>query len=165
MRFSLIIIFLFMFSVSGCAGYKYLYDVKPYKEGYVISRNDTVIVEYTIGRDNIAPQDLKLAKERFRRRKAKVEYYYKKMDILYWPVASAISYPRAIVGVVLGVFKVPFILVSNYRYGHNPEYKNKVDRIDAEKKLKEDKDKEVWRAKLVGFIKQDLEKEESYVNK
>lgn len=159
MRFFLVIILLSVFSISGCASYKYLYDVKPYKEGYVISRNDTVIAEYTIGKNNLAPQALELAKERFKRRRAKVDYYYKKMDILYGPILSAMSYPRAIVGMITGVFKLPFILVSNYRYVHNAEYKKKVDKKDAERKLKEDKDKEVWRAKLGGYIKQDLEKE------
>lgn len=153
------------FMCSGCASYTYLYDVKPYRDGYIVSRNDTVIAEYTIGKDNKAPAEVKLAQERFKRRRNDVESYYKKMGVLYAAFGSSLAYPRAIIGSVAGVFKLPFILVSDYRYEHNPEYRKKIDQRDLEKKIGEDREREIWRAKLDGYIKEDLEKEENKISK
>ena len=64
--------------LSGCATYKFQKGPAPYDKGYVASYDGKIIPEYTIGQANSAPE-LDLAKERFKRRRAKVEYYYKKM--------------------------------------------------------------------------------------
>lgn len=147
---------LFIFMTSGCANYKYMRGVNPYGDGYIVLRNNTVISEYTIGRDNKAPQDLNLAKERFKERRTKVEYYYKKMDILYTPLKTFISYPFSLVGAIVGIFKLPFIIVSDYRYEHNPEYKKKIDTREAQKKKKENEQRQKLQDELSTFIEREL---------
>lgn len=149
-----------MFFICGCVNYKYLYGVKSYGDGYVVSRNNTVIAEYTIGIDNKAPQDLDLAKERFQRRRGKVEYYYREMDIFYRPLSSFLSYPRAIFGAFCGVFKLPFIIVSDYRYEHNPKYRKIIDDRDAAEIKKERDKRESLEDEFSAFIKRDLNIEE-----
>ncbi len=132
----LISLLLLVFVASGCASYKYGSGIKPYGKGYVVLRNNTVIPEYTLGGDNKAPLDLDLEKERFKSRRSKVEYYYKKLNIIYSIYSSFITYPAAIVGMVGGVFKLPFIFVSDYRYEHNPEYRKKIDAKELERRIK-----------------------------
>jgi hypothetical protein len=147
------------FVFSGCASYKYTTGVNPYGEGYVVLRNGTVIPEYTIGKDNKAPQDLELAEERFKSRRTKVEYYYKKMDIIYSQLSAFVTYPAALVGMIGGVFKLPFILASDYRYEHNPEYRKKVDAKELERRIRDAKERKSQEDKLKNFIKQELEEE------
>lgn len=147
------------FVSSGCASYKYKTGIKPYGEGYMVSRNNTVIPEYTVGGENKAPLDLDLAKSRFKSRRSKVEYYYKKMNIIYSIYSSFVTYPTAIVGMVGGVFKLPFIFVSNYRYEHNPEYRKKIDALEMERRIRDAREREALKEKLNNFIAQELEKE------
>jgi len=64
---------------AGCAPYKLQRGAPPYDKGYAAARDGKVIPEYTVGKDNTLPADIKLAQARFRRRKARVEDYYKKM--------------------------------------------------------------------------------------
>jgi len=154
---SIAILLLFMFTAPGCVSYKYLQGVKPYGDDYVVSRNDTLIPEYTIGRDKKAPLDSSSAEERFKRRRAKVEYYYKKMDIFYDPLVSFASYPLSLVSMITGIFKLPFIAVSDYRYEHNPEYRKRIDKLEADKKRKEDEQRQKLQDELNAFIKRDLE--------
>lgn len=153
------LILIFVLVLSGCASYKYSSGVKPYGEGYVVARNNTVIPEYTIGVENKAPLDLGLAKERFKARRGKVEYYYKKMEIIYNQLSAFMAYPSFIWGMVTGVFKLPFILASNYRYERNAAYRKKIDARDMEKRLSEERKRKELEDKLNNFIKQELEKE------
>jgi hypothetical protein len=160
-KLNFILIFILLFIFSGCANYKYTYGIAPYSDGYVVLRNNTLIPEYTIGRDKKAPKDLSLAKERFQRRRAKVEYYYKKMNVLYNPFSSLITYPLSLIGLISGIFKLPFIIISDYRYEHDPEYRERIDRLEEEKMKKEKEKRERLRKELDAFIMQDLQLEES----
>lgn len=80
MKKILILIALVVF-LSGCATYKFQRGLKPYDKGYVVSRDDYTIVEYTIGKNNSVP-DLGLARQRFKKRRNIVEHYYKKMGYI-----------------------------------------------------------------------------------
>jgi len=75
-----VLLFLFLI-LSGCATYKFQKGQSPYDKGYVASRDDRVLLEYTVGKDDSVP-DLGLAKERFKKRKGMVEHYYKKMGYI-----------------------------------------------------------------------------------
>ena len=77
MRKVILLVLLVVF-LSGCATYKFQRGKEPYHKGYVVSRDDYIIPEYTTGKDNSVP-NLEIAKKRFKKRKATVEYYYKKM--------------------------------------------------------------------------------------
>lgn len=79
MKKHIAVLFAALLLLSGCATYKFEHGKTPYDKGYVVARDRDVIPEYTIGKDNSAP-DLSLARERFRRRRKTVEQYYKKMD-------------------------------------------------------------------------------------
>lgn len=125
----------------------------------MVSRNGTVMPEYTTGKDDMAPLELELAKKRFKARNAKVAHYYKKMGLIYNLSSSFIAYPVSFVGVAASVFKIPFILVSDYRYEHSPEYKKKIDALEMERVIKEKRAQQKLRDELNAFIKQELEKE------
>lgn len=161
----LIMALLILFTLSGCASYKYTSGGKPYGEGYIVLRNNTAIADYTIGKDNKAPLDLDLAKERFKKRRAQVECYYKKMGIIYSPYSSFVTYPAAIIGMVGGIFKLPFILVSDYRYEHNPEYRKKIDALEMERRIEDMKKRQELQDRLNNFIKKEIEKEDALKGK
>ncbi|MFQ5681303.1 MAG: hypothetical protein ACE5GG_04565 [Candidatus Omnitrophota bacterium] len=144
---------------SGCAHYKYFSDAKGYGKGFVVSRNGTVIPEYTFGKEKDFPGDVELARARFRRRRRKVEYFYKKMDFLYHPFWTSLSYPYALVGMVFGVMRFPFIIIADYRYEHDAVYRMKVDNLQAQRSRRENQRRLRWRRALGEFIKQDLERE------
>ncbi|MBL7132321.1 MAG: hypothetical protein ISS45_13155 [Candidatus Omnitrophica bacterium] len=154
--FVLLILGLFL---SGCATYKFNYGEKPYDKGYVISRDDYTILEYTIGRDNSVP-DLKLAEGRFNRRRKIVEHYYKKIGRIennfkknVWGQFSLF------LGVLGGVFHFPFFAISDYKYEHNPEYRERIDKLDEERDAREQARIKKLKDKLNTYIQQDLAKE------
>ncbi|MDD5115647.1 MAG: PKD domain-containing protein [Candidatus Omnitrophica bacterium] len=146
--------------LSGCATYKFQKGSAPYDKGYVVSYDGKVIPEYTVGKNNSVP-DMGLAKERFKRRRSTVEYYYKKMgdiesrfkEILWDPPAMAIDF-------IGGVLRWPFIAVSDYKYNRNPGYREKVDRLDEEKDELEKTRVNDLRSKLKVYIEEDLAREE-----
>lgn len=119
--------------LSGCATYNFHYGKAPYDKGYVASRDNYPILEYTIGKDNSVP-DLNLAKERFNRRRKIVEHYYKKMGYIENHFKMALWDPCVMfLKLIGGVFRLPFIAISDYKYGHKPEYKAKIDRLQEVK--------------------------------
>ena len=146
---------------SGCATYKFSYGKPPYDKGYMVSRDNRAIAEYTIGKDNSVPADIGLAKQRFKRRKGIVEYYYKYMgDIqnnftkfVWGPIAQFMG------GAIIGVFKLPFVIISDYRYDNNPKYREKITRLDEEEEAREKARIEKLKDKLNVYIQQDLAKE------
>jgi len=145
--------------LSGCATYKFQKGAAPYDKGYVASYDGKPIPEYTLGQNNSVP-DLALAKERFNRRRSKVEYYYKKMGKiearfkeLFWdPPAMCLDF-------ICGIFRWPFVAVADYKYNRNPQYKEKVDRMDEQKDELDKARINDLKAKLKAYIDEDLLKE------
>jgi hypothetical protein len=152
-----IILFLTVLILAGCATYKFQRAEAPYDKGYVVSKNDYTILEYTIGKDNSVPQDLDLAKARFDRRRKTVEEHYEKMGYIenrfkeiFW------NPPAMLVKTIGGMLYLPVYAVSEYRSAHNPEYRQKIEKIEEEKQAKEDARKKELREGLNAYIQQDL---------
>jgi len=156
-----ILLFLILNLLSGCASYKYQKSqAAAGNTGYLVARDDKVIPEYTIGPDKTYP-DLKLAQERFKRRKAMVEYYYKNMNYIMNRFHEGVDvYGGLVLGMATAPFRTPFVAVADYRYNHNPQYREKVDAIYA----KEDADEEARIARLKialdNYMKNDFALEE-----
>lgn len=148
-----------VFFLSGCAAYKFQRGKKPYEQGYVVSRDDYAILEYTIGKDNTVP-GINLAEGRFNRRKKTVEDYYKKMGYIENRFKMAFWNPAVFfLGIVKGVFKLPFIAISDYRYEHNPEYRQKMIRLEEEKETRQKLRLKKLKEELNSYIQQDLAQE------
>lgn len=160
MRKILILLFV-TFILSGCATYKFQ---KPNatgegSQGYLASYNGDPILEYTVGKDKSLP-DLTLAKERFKRRRAKVEYYYKKMDLIESRVKEVFWEPPAMmVDFLWGVLRWPVIAVKDYKYHRNLKYQERVDKLDEQKEELEKARIAGLREKLAVYITEDLAKE------
>jgi hypothetical protein len=156
-----ILIFAFcILNFMGCATYKFQRGSEPpYNKGYVALRDDRVIPEYTIGKDNSVP-DLELAKERFQRRRDTVEYYYKKMGSIENHLKMFLwDPPVMLVKVIGGVFQLPFIAISDYRYQHNPAYKERVRKIEEERDAREETRIKKLKDELDVYIQKDLASE------
>jgi len=152
----LMILVLFL---SGCASYHYHHGQPPYDKGYVVSRDDFTIVEYTLGENDSVPVR-SLAKERFTRRRNTVEHYYKKMGLIENHFKMAVWDPATmLLKIVGGVFRLPFIAVSDYRYEHNPQYKEKMDRLEEEKEAKEEARVAQLKKELRAYVQKDLSRE------
>jgi len=150
--------------LSGCATYKFQKPATSNAQGYLACYDGKPILEYTVGKEKSLP-DLALAKERFKRRRSTVEYYYKKMDKIesrfkeyFWDT------PKILVDLVGGVLRWPFTAVSDYKYNRNPKYKEKVDKLDEQKEELEKIRVNALNEKLAAYIVQDLNKEASQKN-
>jgi len=155
-----ILIFAFcILSFTGCATYKFQHGRAPFDKGYVASRDDYIILEYTIGKDNSVPP-LQLAKERFNRRRSTVEHYYKKMGYIENHFKMAVWDPAVLfIKLIGGVFKIPFIAISDYRYAHNPAYRERIRKIEDEKDRREEARIKELKDALNSRIQNDLAKE------
>ena len=160
MKKALVFILPAVIFLSGCATYKFQKGPSPYEKGYVALRHGQVIPEYTIGKDNVAPADEQIAKERFQRRKETVELYYKEMgNIENRFKAMFVDPPVFMLKTVGGIFRMPFIAANDYKYNHDPAYKEKVDsRENAEYKAERERLASI-KAKLKEYIQEDLKKE------
>jgi len=147
--------------LSGCATYKFSQGKPPYDKGYVASRGDYVILEYTIGRNSTVP-GLSLAKERFRRRRSIVEHYYKKMGYIenHFKMAflNPVIYSLKFIG---GFFRMPAVAISDYRYEHNPAYREKVKSREQKRDDSEAARIKNLKRELSLYIQRDLEDEGS----
>ncbi|MCX5714821.1 MAG: PKD domain-containing protein [Candidatus Omnitrophica bacterium] len=159
MKRIMLLVFLVLL-LSGCAAYRFQPGSPPYDKGYMVSRDGYSILEYTVGKDNSVPEDLALAKKRFKRRRYVVEHYYKKMGYIenrfkewFWDP------PRYFVKLVTGVFRMPGVAISDYRVRHNPKYKERVLRKEDTLDLKEETITKKLRKVLSDYIQKDLEKE------
>lgn len=153
------ILFTGVLFLSGCATYKFQYGKPPLDKGYVVARDERPILEYTVGKDNSVPR-IKLAKERFNRRKKIVEDYYKRMGVIQNHFTMAIWEPTiTFMKLVGGVFRLPFIAISDYRYEHNPKYKEKIRKVEAERDLREAERIKRLKDKLDEYVQKDLAKE------
>lgn len=145
--------------LSGCATYK-IQQSKPVNDsGFVVSRYDKVIPEYTLGINNSLP-DKKIAEERFKRRRSEVEYYYKQMGFIDNRFKQTfVEPPLTLIQFVIGIFRMPLIAVSDYKYNHNPQYKDRIDKLEDEKYNAERVHVKEFKDKLSEYIKEDLVKE------
>jgi len=147
--------------LSGCAGYRYHHGQSPYEKGYVVSRDGYTILEYTLGAGESVP-DRHLAKERFKRRRKAVENYYKKMGYIQNRFRTAVWEPwTSLWKLVGGVFRLPFIMVADYKYEHNPEYKKKVQEADLREEAEEEERIKGLQAELGEYIQEDLALEDA----
>ncbi|HNW39212.1 MAG TPA: PKD domain-containing protein [Candidatus Omnitrophota bacterium] len=152
------VLLILAFLLSGCATYKFQ---KPNSDsqGYLAYYDGYPLAEYTVGKDKSLP-DLTLAKERFKRRKSKVEYYYKKMDQIESRLKAYLWEPPAMVaGFIGGLLRWPFIAVADYKYNHNSKYKAKVDKDEEEKETLSMERVANLRKELDAYIAKDLAEE------
>ena len=146
--------------LSGCATYKFQRSQEPSVKGYLVLRDDYAIPEYTIGKDNTMPNDLESAKDRFRKRKGIVEHYYKKMGYIENRFKMAFVDPCILFAKMIGgVFRLPFIAMSDYKYEHKPAYREKVKKIEQKNDAKEELRIQKLKDKLNIYIQDDLGRE------
>ena len=146
--------------LSGCATYKFHQGRATSDKGYVVSYKGVFIPEYTQGPDKSLP-GIALAKERFKRRRATVEYYYKEMGQMHNRFQQYIWQPVTLFADFIGgIFRWPFMAVADYKYNHNPKYKEKGDRLDEQQDALEKAKLDSLKAKLSEYIKADLAKEQ-----
>jgi hypothetical protein len=157
-------VFLLAVFLSGCATYKFQHGQAPYDLGYIASRDGYSIPEYTLGKDNSVPADLRLAKQRFLRRHRVVEDYYKKMDIIENRFKMAVWDPTVmLVKLICGVFRLPFIAISDYKYDHNPVYREKIRKMEEEKDLREEARIAKFKEQLDLYVQSVLTTEKSFL--
>jgi len=155
-----ILVLLFLaFVLSGCATYKFQKSGPSGSQGYLATYDGKPILEYTVGKERSLP-DLTLAKERFKRRRAKVEYYYKNMGQIRSRMTEFFWDPPAMfVDFVWGVLRWPFIAYSDYKYNRNPKYRERVDKLDEQKDALDKARINSLRERLNAYIDEDLAKE------
>lgn len=155
------IVFLVVLAVflSGCATYKFQRGKEPYNKGYVVSRDDYLILEYTIGKDNSVP-NLELAKERFKKRRKTVEYYYERMGYIENKLKGTFWQPIVLFTKFIGgIFRLPFIAVSDYKYEHDPQYREKIIKMQEEQEALEEAHIQNLKQELNSYIQGELAKE------
>jgi hypothetical protein len=146
---------------SGCATYKFQHGKPPYDKGYVASREGYAILEYTVGKDNTVP-DIGLAKERFKRRKGTVEDYYKKMGRIENRFKEQVWNRIVMFAKFMGsVLSMPGRIISAYKYENNPEYRAKIQKLEAENYALEEAHINKLKEELDTYIQEDLSKEKA----
>ena len=150
--------------LAGCATYKFAPGKDPYDKGYVAWRDGYAIPEYTVGKESTVPDDLGLAKERFKRRRSMVEYYYKKMGYIenrfrenFWDRGVLM------VKFMVAPLRLPFVAVDNYRYEHNSDYRRRVQARLDEEDLKEEVRISKIKESLKQYVLEDVAREEGIV--
>lgn len=147
--------------LAGCATYKFRPGEPPYDKGYIAARDTYTILEYTVGKDNSVP-DLNTAKERFRRRKNTVEHYYKKMGYIENRFKMAFIDPCVVALKFMGgIFRLPAIAIADYKYEHNPQYRQRVQQREAARDLREDARISKLKEKLNVYIGKDILREDA----
>lgn len=158
MRKILILLF-FTFILSGCATYKFQKSDASGSQGYLVSYDGKPILEYTVGKEKSLP-DLALARERFKRRRSTVEYYYKNTEVIESRFKEFLLDPPAMILDFLGgVLRWPFIAVADYKYNHDPKYKERVDKLDEQADAAGKARINSLQEKLAAYIVADLSKE------
>lgn len=159
----IILLFLFCGLFSGCTVHRF--QKSQGLGGYGVARFGYVIPEYTVNLDNKAPEDLSLAKGRFKRRKDTVESAYIKMGQIEDYITRYIThFPKIMWSLFANTIKMPFHIVSEYRYEHDEQYRRRIDDLDLQAKAQEEEKVNALKSQLREFIKQDLEKEKSSLN-
>ncbi len=143
--------------LSGCATYKFQRGEKPYEKGYVVSRAGYTILEYTVGKDNNVTEDIYTAKKRFYRRRSIVEYYYKRMSEIENRFKEAVvDPPLAVLKFIGGIFRLPWIAVSDYRYEHNSKYREMIKKRERQQDEREAARIAKLKEYLNNYIQRDL---------
>lgn len=147
--------------LSGCAPYRINQGIKaPMDKGYVVSRDGVAFPEYTISEDGLPPDNVYLARQRFKRRRKVVEDYYKKLGVMdnrfKENIPDRLGYFWGIVG---SVFTLPVRTVNAYRYEYDPKYRERIDKIEEEKTARLKERVEKLRAELKEYIRKDMEEE------
>ncbi|MBN1913773.1 MAG: hypothetical protein JW788_05165 [Candidatus Omnitrophica bacterium] len=154
------LLFLVTFLLPGCATYKFQKGNAPYDKGYVVSRDDYQIPEYTLGKDNKVPQTLDLAEQRFKERRRLVEHYYKKMGLIENHFKMVIFDPCIyFLKMIKGVFSLPFVYISDRKMEKDPAYKERVFKKQDEKDLIEEVRVKKLKEELNIHIQKELNKE------
>lgn len=156
------IIFLFLLTLflSGCSTYRFQRGKAPYDTGFVALRDNYTILEYTVGKDNSVPR-LKLAKERFKRRRDQVEYYYKKMGLIESRLKETFWDPPVLFSKFIGgIFRLPGVAISDYKYEHDPKYREKVRKLEDEQDQREEARINQIKEELKAYIQKDLTSEQ-----
>jgi len=157
----ILILFALAIFLSGCATYKFQRGKTPYDKGYVASRDDRTILEYTVGKDNSVPS-LELARERFKKRKNMVEHYYSKMGYIEGRLKSDFWDPAVLLlKFIGGIFRLPFIAASDYKYEHNPQYREKIIKMQQERDAKEEARIKKLKEELDSYIQNELTQEQT----
>ena len=155
----ILVLMILGFILSGCATYKFQKPATSGAKGYLASYDGKPILEYTVGKEKSLP-DLTLAKERFKRRRATVEYYYKQMDLIESRLKEFFWDPPAMfLDLLGGVLRWPFVAVADYKYNRNPKYKERVDKLDEQRDELEKARINNLKEKLAVYIIEDLDKE------
>lgn len=155
----ILFLLLITFILSGCATYKFQKSGPSANPGYLVTYDDESILEYTVGKDKTLP-DMELAKERFKRRRATVEYYYKKMGLIESRLKEVFWDPAAMLGdFIFGIFRWPYTAITDYKYNRNPKYKERVDKLDEQKDALEKARVDSLIEKLNAYVAADLAKE------
>jgi len=154
-----LLLFLLLSILGGCASYKFKRGQAPYDKGYVASRDDYTILEYTVGSNNTVPS-LALARDRFSRRRGTVEDYYKKMGYIENRFKMVFVDPCIFaLKLIGGIFRMPFVAIADYKYEHNPEYRQKIKKMEEERDLKEEGRLQKLKEELHAYITEELAKE------
>ena len=160
MKKTILLVLLVVF-LSGCATYKFQRGREPYNKGYVVSRDDYIIPEYTIGKDNSVPS-IELAKGRFKKRRQMVEYYYEKMGYIENKLKTTFWEPTVLfLKLIGGVFRLPSIAISDYKYEHNPQYREKIIKMQQEQDALEEARIQNLKKELNSYIQKELAKEDT----
>jgi len=160
MRKMILLVLLVVF-LSGCATYKFQRGKESYNKGYMVSRDDYIIPEYTTGKDNSVP-NLEIAKKRFKKRRQTVEHYYKKMGYIENKLKSTFWDPPVLfLKFIGGIFRLPSIAISDYKYEHNPRYREKIIKMQQEQDALEEARIQNLKKELNSYIQKDLAKEDT----
>ena len=152
-----LVLFLGVLVLSGCTTYTVKRGEKPYDKGYVVARRGFVIPEYTIGENSSVPDDLDLAKERLKRRRKTVDYYYEKLGDIDSNFKSYCLKPMgAAAGLVTSPFRLPVVVYQDHKYAHNPAYREKMDKINEQADKKQRAKIKIIREYLSKYIQDDL---------
>ncbi len=155
-----IIFFFSLFLIAGCATYKFQKGGYPYDKGYIVTRDKRLIPEYTVGPNNSAPDELALAKKRFKRRKKTVEQYYQKMGYIESRFKEMFLNPPALfVEFFEGLLRLPFIASRDRKYERDPEFRRKIDEKEEQEFAYEKEMRRRLKEELAVFIQSDLQKE------
>ena len=147
--------------LAGCAtsGKAFTYvKSKKYGNGYVINRKGVIIPEYTVGRDNQAPEDLELAQARFKKRKGAVDSFYKRMGVI---VDSNVEMGKTMGSFVTAPFRAPFKIADYNRYENDPDYRAEVDRAEELADQKEEERIAEVRKELAAWLAEQIKREEA----
>ncbi len=162
MRSFVTVLVLSVMLLSGCATYKFDKGKGANSDGFVVSRDQYTLLEYTAGPDNKAAPTLTLAKERFGRRRFQVEHYYKQMGYIrnrflqiFWDNPAMLG--RSIVG----FFQMPFKWREDVRYQRDAQYREQVRAREAIEEKKENDRLTELKILLAQYVRQDLKQYEN----